>query len=261
LRRRRLIDNAIVTKLSYLPSGRAWSDFKRFIFDRVIERKAVSILEVGAGANPLLNLSDLPSSCRNYTLLDISAEELAKAPAGYRAVLADVAASHLQVEGSYDFVFSRMLAEHVRDGRLFHSNIFRLLAPGGMAVHFFPTLYALPFVINRIIPECITEGIVRALQPGRFTTGRHEKFPARYDWCRGPTRRQLSRLRSLGYHIDEYIGYFGHDGYYLRIPVVRAMHSFLSAFLVKHPSPHLTSFAYVVLTKPRDLEVPPLRNP
>ena len=46
-----------------------------------------------------------------------------------------------------------MLAEHVPDGYRFHSNLFELLKPGGVAFHFMPTLYSPPFVINRLLPE------------------------------------------------------------------------------------------------------------
>src|ERR1700721_1406514 len=54
---------------------------------------------------------------------------------------------------SYDLVFSKMLCEHLPDARTFHANCLRLLRPGARAVHFFPTLYTLPFVANRLIPE------------------------------------------------------------------------------------------------------------
>jgi 2-polyprenyl-3-methyl-5-hydroxy-6-metoxy-1,4-benzoquinol methylase len=75
-------------------------------------------------------------------------------------------------------VFSKMLCEHLPDARTFHENCLRLLKPGGRAVHFFPTLYTLPFVANRLIPEEFARAVLRRIQPGRIDDPKHEKFPA-----------------------------------------------------------------------------------
>ena len=48
-------------------------------------------------------------------IIDISAKELAKAPAGYRKRVLDVTQPLTGKEGTYDLVFSKMLAEHVSD--------------------------------------------------------------------------------------------------------------------------------------------------
>jgi 2-polyprenyl-3-methyl-5-hydroxy-6-metoxy-1,4-benzoquinol methylase len=44
----------------------------------------------------------------------------------------------------FDCVFSRIVGEHVRNGEQYHKNIFRILQPGGIAVHCFAALGGSP---------------------------------------------------------------------------------------------------------------------
>jgi SAM-dependent methyltransferase len=159
--------------------------------------------------------------------------------------VADLCSPEFVPPGTFDLVFSLSTAEHVRDARLFHTNVRRLLRDGGRAVHFFPTLYSLPFVVNRALPERLSEPLLRAVMSGREHDGSHGKIPARYEWCRGPSRRQIARLESCGFSIERYCGYFGHV-YYRRLGLEPLM-AHASSFLVRHPVPALTAFALVVL--------------
>jgi hypothetical protein len=206
-----------------------------------------AVCEIGGGANPILPLSSVAESGIEYTVLDISRTELEKAPAGYRKVAADICASPLAIKGGFDFMFSKMLAEHVANGRTFHENVFALLAPGGFAFHFFPTLYCPPFVLNRLVPESVSDAALRIFSPRE--PDRHGKFPALYSWCRGPTGSQVVRLQSIGYEIVSYRGFFGHD-YYRRIPVLRSTSRAVASHLCRRPRPGLTSFSYLLLRKP-----------
>jgi 2-polyprenyl-3-methyl-5-hydroxy-6-metoxy-1,4-benzoquinol methylase len=58
-----------------------------------------------------------------------------------------------------------MVAEHIERPDAFHANVSRLLVPNGCAFHFFATLYALPFVVNRFLPRAIGGDILTALRP------------------------------------------------------------------------------------------------
>ena len=117
---------------------------------------------------------------------------------------------------------------------------------GGIALHFFPTLYAPPFVVNKLIPEMLSSRVLALVAPRDERMQR--KFPAFYKWCRGPTRRQLARFERLRYRVLEYRGFFGH-GYYNRMPALRGALDRVAGFLVRHPVPHLTSYAWVMLQK------------
>ena len=71
----------------------------------------------------------------SYTLVDISQSELDSAPDFYSKICADICLL-TDVYSQYDFIFSKLCAEHVSDGRKKHENIFKMLKPGGCAFHF-----------------------------------------------------------------------------------------------------------------------------
>ncbi len=236
-----------MTHIRYGLSDDAWKNCISYIVRMIEEHGFTRIVEIGAGANPTLSADFVSSRGIEYTLLDISQSELDKAPAGYLKVCADICGDEPLPQGQYDFAFSRMLAEHVPNGEIFHRNTRALLKDGGYAFHFFPTLFALPFLVNAALPEAWAEKLLHLLQPGRERSGNLGKFPARYSLCRGPLRSSIQRFEQLGYEVEQYLGFYGHGAYYQKIPVLRAIHAWLSEVLSRHPVPALTSFADVVL--------------
>jgi SAM-dependent methyltransferase len=212
-------------------------------------RPGQRVCDLGGGAAPMLDRSLIDEHDLGYVVFDVSADELAKAPEGYETAVADLTDAEPPVRESFDLAFSKTLAEHVSDPSRFHQNVHRMLRPGGVAIHFFPTFYALPFVVNRLLPESVSARILRAIQSGREEEGAHGKFPALYRWCRGPTARQLARLEGVGFGVLRYTGYFGH-GYYQRVAPLQALEERWSAFLTAHPIAALTSYACVELQKP-----------
>jgi hypothetical protein len=131
--------------------------------------------------------------------LDISEYELSKAPKNYNKVLANIASPNFKLEMKFEPVFSKMLVEHISDAEQFYKNVLSCLVENGLAVHYFPALYALPLFANYIFPERLTN-ILPNLPNKLAPTNRyqHEKFPAYYRLCRGPTVKQMQRFTSLG---------------------------------------------------------------
>lgn len=202
--------------------------------------------EVGGGARPVVSLTEIQRRGVDYIVFDQGQE---RAPAGYRCFQGDVLDAgrvHELVErhGPFDVVISRWTAEHVAEGRAFHAKVFDMLRPGGTAIHFFPTLYSLPFVVNRALSHELSSVLL-----SRTLKARKVKFPARYSWCRGPTRRQIESLQALGYVIERYVGFFGHNYYASVKPLHRAQRR-LSDLLLEHPRPSMTSFALLVMRRP-----------
>jgi SAM-dependent methyltransferase len=237
---------AVVVRYDSYRSAKAGFDA---YLERLIERTGSRrVCDVGGGANPSLPLDTVARLDLDYVVMDISAEELAKAPDGYRTFRADVAGPRPPELEPQDLVFSRMLAEHIQDPVRFHTNVRAILREGGTAFHFFPTLYALPFLVNRLLPRRTSERFLLKLDPVRRPEGRLPKFPAYYRWCRGPSQRQLERFQRLGYAIEEYVGFFGHD-YLAKVPPIQRREERLAATLIAHPVPLLTSYAYVVLRR------------
>lgn len=178
--------------------------------------------------------------------MDISPKELAKAPADYKKRLADIASPDFKIEDKFDLVFSKMLAEHITDAKQFHMNVLSCLNKNGLAVHFFPTLFTFPFFINYLVPEKLARALLNIFAPRDLH--RQNKFPAYYRWCWGPTRKQIQKFTEIGYEINQYWGLFGH-GYYSKIKIIQKLHDFKTSFLLRHPIPVFTNFAFIILRK------------
>tara|TARA_B100000378_G_scaffold266854_1_gene252547 strand:+ start:416 stop:1204 length:789 start_codon:yes stop_codon:yes gene_type:complete len=209
-----------------------------------------NVLEIGSGANPTLDAKEIAALGVNYTTNDLSAEELKKAPKIFKtwqSDLCDVDAVKNHT-AKYDLIFSRMVNEHIKDGKIYYSNIFKLLEPGGITAHCFSTLYAFPFVANKIFPEKLSDKLLDIFNPrDRY---QHEKFPAYYSWSRGPSKKSIKKFTGLGYEIKEYVGYFGHSYYRKRLSLLHKFEERKSNYLVKNPSSFFTSYAHIILKKP-----------
>jgi len=236
--------------ISYGPTLIAHDEFKHLVNKILIKRNFKNVCEIGGGANPSLTIDFIKRNKINYTILDISQEELDKAPAEFMKIHASIENVDCTINANrFDLVFSKMVAEHIKDDNAFHRNIFSMLKDGGVAIHFIPTLWALPYIINLLIPERIAYKILLWIDPNRKANGKFGKFPAYYRSCQGPTNRQQQKLQSFGYKIIEYKGFFGHAYYYQKWKVICSIHKRFANFLVRHPISYLTSYAYVVLQK------------
>jgi SAM-dependent methyltransferase len=209
-----------------------------------------TILEVGSGANPSLNIDDVSRYGVEYITSDRDEAELAKADPIYSARCIDLSEGPVP-DGLLDrcgMVFSRMVNEHVRDGQRYHSNIYRILAPGGIAIHCFSTLYALPFLANYLISSRWNESLYKFFGPR--DDHQHAKFPAYYSWCTGPNANALGRLAKIGYEIIGYDGFFGHYYYQDRAPLLHRLERVKTRLLLKIEAPVFCSYAVTILRKP-----------
>lgn len=220
------------------------------LFTALIEEyRAQRVLEIGSGANPTLAPEYVRAKGLAYVTSDISTEELAKADIAFERLVLDMSASNLDpgLDGTFDCIASRMVNEHIKDGRQYHRNIHKLLRPGGISVHCFSTLWGFPFAANRLLPESVANLALNIFSP-REDPHQHGKFRAYYSWSRGPSKGMLQRFASLGFEIIRYTGYFGH-GYYRRVAVLDRLESWKSSWLLRHPVPQLCCYATVVLRK------------
>lgn len=239
-------------ELSYLT---AHEDFK-IECERLIVRHGLhAVCEIGGGRWPLFEAADALRLGFDYVVSDVSIAELELTPPEYKRLRIDVSeAPPTHLRGQFDFVFSKMVAEHVRDGGAMHRNILEMLKGGGFAFHFFPTLYYPAFVVNRIIPEAVSRSMKRWLQHGDL------KFQAYYSRCVGPTRDMREFLQSTGYDIIQFRPFYG-TAYLDGVPVLRAVEREFSAWAARRQNPHLTSYTYLVLRKRPAAERRPLPSP
>ena len=188
----------------------------------------------------------MPHNVRSYTVNDISADELALTPPEYDKALFDVTGDIGEFAGQFDVVFSRTLMEHVRDGQAAHRNVLALLKPGGVAFHLAPTLYAAPFVLNRLLPEALSRAALHTFFPHRRSA--KPKFPAYYSWCFGNRAKMSGMLRNIGYRDFEIINFYGHN-YFKKIPVVRAVDRAFSSLAERKDWSSFGSFVHMIARK------------
>lgn len=207
------------------------------------------ILEIGAGANPVLSADLVRDRGLTYVISDVSVEELKKANANFERLVLDLSAKTIDpaLSQSFDCILSSMVAEHVSDGHQYHANIYKMLPPGGISAHCCSTLWSLPFVANRYVPDNLGRGLLNIFQPR--DEYRYAKFRACYSWSRGPSSAMIQRFERIGFEVINYTGYFGHN-YYQRLPWLHRIETLKSQLLLKHPIPQLCTYAAFVLRKP-----------
>ena len=220
--------------------------------EAVVEREgARSVLEIGGGRSPTLNPEEVRAGSIEYTVNDIDPSELDLVDPAYATLCLDMSASLPAAVSHrrFDLIFSRMVNEHVADGATYYANIFGLLNPGGLSVHFFATLYTVPTLVNRVVPERVSARLRDFAFARRSHDDGYEKFPARYSWCLGPSSLMLRRFEGIGFEVEDYVGFFGH-AYYRRVPALHKLEQAKVRWLMRHPLSAFTSSAVVSLRKP-----------
>ncbi|MGJ0506359.1 MAG: class I SAM-dependent methyltransferase [Methylocystis sp.] len=242
----------IITALDYNPDFNwAWDNYKRAIVE-IAKRKGLNRhLEIGGGRDPLFLPQEVAAHGFDVALNDISARELSLAPPGYKTVLCDIASPEAPAvlgEGLYDLAYCRMVMEHVPDVARMWENIAHALAPGGVAFAFFPTLYAPPYVLNRLIPETLSRWLVETVFPDRKEEGDNPKFPAYYDCCFSSEEKIVPLLKRAGFSDIVVLPFWGY-GYFQKFPLVRRIDAAFTKLARARGWRAVSSFAYVIAVK------------
>lgn len=235
-------------EIEYWDFAELWRGYDDSVLDLARREGVQAVAELGGGANPVVGDPDKWGFADHRVVVDISPLELRKAAVAVKTRVADLCQPIEDEAGTYDLVFSKMLCEHLPDPVVFHQNCNRLLRPGGLSVHFFPTPGAFPFLVNKLIPERTARRILDRAQPGRLDQPNLQKFPAYYRGTTGPTRRAIAGFEGFGFKVEQWKSGFGH-AYYQVIPPLQALENAKSRFLRRHPIPALASFSVVLLRK------------
>jgi SAM-dependent methyltransferase len=242
---------AAFDRIGYVPETPwAWDGYKASIIALSQEYGLKRHLEIGGGRDPLFTPEEAAAHGLDMTINDISPVELERTSAHFRTacfdVSGDISASGI-APGSIDMAYSRMVFEHVKDVRRAWRNLHTLLAPGGVAIAFHPTLYAAPFVANMLIPESLSSKIVSLLYKNR-TADEDPKFPAHYDWCYGDAKIVEPMLSAIGFRDVAVLPFYGHD-YFQKLPVVRQIDDWVSRTARRKDFARLSAYAYTVVRK------------
>lgn len=216
--------------------------FDRFesVVRRAIELfNARSVLELGAGRSPLLGaMSDLELEA---AINDIDQRELDRAGASLRKLCFDISGA-CPSEQQFDLIFSRSVLEHIENGEQALRNSAMMLAPGGISLHFFPTLYCPPFVANKLLPEGLADRLLTLFHPRNREV--QPKFPAHYSWCTSTYRRRDAIAR-LGYSRVELVPFYDNP-YFDRVPIIRTVSRAFQGLATRQDWRLASSFAFLL---------------
>jgi SAM-dependent methyltransferase len=228
----------------------AWDNYEHVVRGLARIFRARRLLEVGGGRDPLFRADELAELGIEMTINDISQTELDVLPDTYRKACFDVAgdiSAVADLRGTFDLAFSRMVFEHVADGQRAWKNLYELLAPGGIALAFIPTLYSFPFVVNWLLPDDFAAKIVKKLYSNR-TDEEDPVFPARYSWTFASEQKMKPMLEAIGYSEVQVLPFYGH-GYFERFPVIRDIHDRFTELARKRDWRLIASYAYIAARK------------
>jgi SAM-dependent methyltransferase len=227
----------------------AWDNYKQMLVVLTNVYGLSRLCEIGGGRDPSFTAEEVAALGVTLTINDISASELAKAPPGFPTACFDIAGDLSGIAPEqFDLMFSRMVFEHIKDVRQAWRNIHRLLVPGGVAIAFFPTLYALPFAVNHAMPEWLSSAIVHTFYPNRGEAVDDPKFPAVYDWCFSSEDKIVPMLQACGFSEVAIQPFWGH-GYFKRLPIARQLDEAFNALAAKRDWRAMTAYAYVLVRK------------
>jgi len=205
----------------------------------------VRMLEIGGGRGPLLTPREAAAAGVAITVNDIDDRELAMAPAEFAKARFDIAGSiDSGLEGRFDLIVSRMVFEHVKGAPRAWANMRALLAPGGVALAFHPTLYAPPFIVNRLMPERLTASALRWFFPNRHD-GDYPKFPARYEMCFANPAKIEPILSRCGFSETLVAPFWGHR-YFRHIPGLREASAGFDNWAESRDLRAFCSYAYTI---------------
>lgn len=204
----------------------------------------LKILEVGGGRNPRFFNEDM-ISFKNYCVNDIDSNELALLDERFNRANFDIAGDNIpeEMENQFDIIISVYVAEHVKDGYKMHKNVYRLLNENGTAVHLFPKLYALPFVVNYLLPEKASHFVLNLLAKRDLP-----KFPALYSYCRGNEKKMRSLFEKINYQTIDLQFYYG-TTYFKSIPFLYRIDNWFNRWLMNNHYSLFSSYIVTFLSK------------
>lgn len=152
-------------------------------------RPGIRILDVGAGARPMVPPAERPDGV-TYVGFDLTRDELEKAPPGSydEIVVGDVTEPQPALAGRFDLVLSWLTMEHVKPVPAALANLAGYQRPGGRFLGYLAGSRGLHSVLNRVVPHGLAKRGMRHL------LGREEDtvFRAHYDHCHYDALRTIA---------------------------------------------------------------------
>lgn len=229
--------------LAYLPQGPALAfiKFKEVVQNYINLQKNQVILDIGGGRQCSFS-ANKPVTTR-LICLDISQEQLDQNQDADVRLLADATQEIPLPDNSVDLVVSRAVMEHLDSPQAFLHHSYRVMKPGGYAIHVFPCKFAPFAMINRLLPSALGRKVLFKFQPGMQGKG---GFPAYYRKCYYTGIKKI--FSEAGFIIKDMQLFHSQSVYFdffLPMFLVVALYE-----IVTMPVKDLASFMLVVAQKP-----------
>jgi 2-polyprenyl-3-methyl-5-hydroxy-6-metoxy-1,4-benzoquinol methylase len=188
-------------------------------------KPGIRLVDVGGGKNPYVNPLTKSQLGLYVTGLDISQEELNRAPeAAYDAV---ICADITTYRGAHDadMLICEAVLEHVCDVERAFAAFASILKPQGLALIWVPSRHAAFARLNMALPEKIKRKILFFVFPHMKDD---QGFTPYYDRC---TPRQFQQLsQKYGFTIEEQRLYYSNKYFYFFLPLHVLWRVWLMAF-------------------------------
>lgn len=225
----------------------AWQGLKPTLSNLAHRVQAKRVLEIGGGRDPLFSIPEISELGFDLIVNDISEFELSMLPTGYKKAVFDISNPDIEAnftDERFELIYSKMVFEHVSDGREAWRNVYRLLKPGGIGFAFVPTLFSPPFVLNLFLPEWLSQRLLRLVDPKR-NEAEVPKFKAYYSWCFADESKLKPMLQSVGFREAIVIPFFG-TPYFPGVPLLSGITSAFDRIAYMNSWHVFASYAYVI---------------
>ena len=220
-------------------------DFKER-FSQSFLRPGMRVVDVGGGKNPYINPLTKSSLGLHVTGIDISQDELDRAPLGaYDATMcADIA--KYRGNGDADILICQAVLEHVRDVEGAFSAFESILKPGGLALIWVPSRHAAFARLNMLLPEKLKCKIMFYVFP---QTKHGQGFTTYYDRC---TPRHFQQLASkYKFTVENRRLYYSNKYFYFFTPLHMLWRAWVFMFRAMNNEQAAETFS-MALRKPAD---------
>jgi len=200
------------------------SDFKSNFAPKWLKANA-RVVDIGGGKNPFLTVERKNALAIHVTGVDISAQELERAPVGAydKIIRADI--SETAGTGNADLCICEAVLEHVQDVAAAFGAIASFLRTGGVALIFVPSRNAVFARLNLLLPERIKRFVLFTIFPH---TKRDQGFPSYYNKCTPADFRALAT--SAGLEIQEAKYYYVSSYFSFLFPLHAAWRAWILLF-------------------------------
>ncbi|MFK8039588.1 MAG: hypothetical protein AB8B74_14955 [Crocinitomicaceae bacterium] len=237
----------ITMEIKYFDYRSGGEIFMTKLGDLIKANQVQNILEIGSSKYPSLSKAFIDQYDVNFSVMDIEPADLTELELENDYIdnyfVHDIT-KPFKTDLKFDLIISKFIWEHIEQIDLFHININQLLKDEGVAIHYFPCLSTLPFLINHVLPSNLSDKVLNTVNKRE-----KEKYPAYYKWCYGPSTRNIRKIKAIGYDITSYYCFFGHNYYKKNLIILHYFELLKLKLLVRFRIKSLCSYAMVVLKK------------